>query len=247
MVARPKRRGDPVVVIRDVPIGQLHQADWNPREISEARMESLKTSILDDPELMWQRPILAMADGTVYAGNQRLQACIELAWETVPAILEDVPENVAQRRAIVDNASWGQWNEEALATILSELPEDTRGFLGFTDDEMVSILRQLPEQPTPPPPDDGNGTYVQNEEGERGRTPTEMVDNWREGIIRNVVLYYEPKEYERVSALLADIREYLEVETNAEAVIVVLGEAHANDCPSTEGTGPDTVQDETSG
>lgn len=241
MVARPKRREQDGVEIVAVDIDRLRQADWNPREIEDERMSSLMASIDRDPDFMWQRPILALRDGTVYAGNQRLAACVALGWRTVPAILEDVPEDVARQRAIKDNASWGEWNREALATTLASIPEGDRAHLGFTDDEMVGILRQLPTQPVPPPPDDGTGTLLQNRDGERGRTPSEMLGEWTEGAIRNVVLYYETAEYERVSGMLADIREHLGTESNADAVAAAVGEAYANDCAGTEGTGPGAV------
>jgi hypothetical protein len=238
MTARPKRRQTDGVEIRAVPIGKLHQADWNPRSVEQDRMESLKRSIQSDPDLLWQRPILALTDGTVYAGNQRLEACRQLGWDTVPAMLEDVPEQVMQERSLRDNSSWGEWNDDVLATLLGTMPEERRVDLGFTDADVLARLKNLPTIQPPQIDEDDDSTYVQNEHGKSGKTPDELMGGWTEGVIRNVVLYYEPAEYDRVNEMLTVIRDQLNVESNADAVAVALEEAYAHYCASAEGTEP---------
>ena len=57
-----------------VPLSELHPSPWNPRTISDARFKNLCASIEADPDFLWQRPILAMVDGTIYAGNMRYRA-----------------------------------------------------------------------------------------------------------------------------------------------------------------------------
>jgi hypothetical protein len=54
-----------------VPLVALTPAPWNPRSIKDERFQNLCRSIEADPEFLWRRPILAQADGTIYAGNQR--------------------------------------------------------------------------------------------------------------------------------------------------------------------------------
>ena len=44
----------------------------------------LKQNLLADREMLWARPLIALPDGTVICGNQRLLAARELGWETIP-------------------------------------------------------------------------------------------------------------------------------------------------------------------
>jgi ParB-like chromosome segregation protein Spo0J len=98
-----------------VPLSALHPAPWNPRLIKDERFQNLCRSIAD---FLWPRPILAMEDGTIYAGNMRYRAVVHLGWSEVPAIVEDVPGQLAKERALRDNAQWGEWQEEELAELL---------------------------------------------------------------------------------------------------------------------------------
>lgn len=126
-----------------VDVKMLHPDPNNPRRITERDMERLKRSIAEDPDFMRLRPILARPDGTVYAGNMRLQAAIALGMEDVPAILTDDPEAVIRKRAVKDNASFGEWVEEELGEYLQLLsdedPDLDFGALGLDD----ATVRQL--------------------------------------------------------------------------------------------------------
>lgn len=230
---RKKQDGERVLLVQDVDITLLRSADWNPRDITEDRLDDLKNAIMADPEFLWERPVLAMADGTVYAGNQRLQAAIQMGWGSIPAIMEDVPEAVAHERAVRDNQTWGQWNDEVLADQLRAMPEEDRSGLGFSDAHMMALLKDLPAA-TPPPEDTGEGTFLENKDGERGKTPEEMIDGWKAGVVRNMVLYYPVAEYERVSGILADLREMLSTETNADVVLAAVEWGYAHHCEGSE-------------
>jgi hypothetical protein len=233
-----RAKGDRTVTVEDVPISRLHQADWNPRQISDERLDDLKAAITSDPDFLWERPVLAMADGTVYAGNQRLLAVQELGWETIPAIMEDVPEGVAHERAVRDNQTWGQWNDEVLATQLRAMPQEDRASLGFSDEDMVAMLRALPDTPPPPTTEDAtSGTFVASQDGDRGKTPDQMLAGWQQGAIRNMVLYYPVAEYERVSGILAELRDTLKTETNADVVLAAVEWGYAHHCQGTEDAG----------
>src|SRR5215210_4722462 len=98
----------------DVPVARLTSltalkpAPWNPRTIKEERFRNLCTSIQADPEFLWRRPVLAQADGTIYAGNMRFRAAQQLEFEAIPAVIEDVPDQLARERALRDNQQWGE-------------------------------------------------------------------------------------------------------------------------------------------
>lgn len=127
------------MTIEQVPLTRLHPAPWNPRTLSEEAFKSLLASLRADPDFLRLRPILAQADGTIYAGNQRFRAVEHLGHATVWAVLEDVPEDIAKARAIRDNISAGEWDQQALAEILSTMDGDLTE-LGFVENELAEIL-----------------------------------------------------------------------------------------------------------
>ena len=43
----------------------------------------------------------------IYAGKMRYRAAQHLGMETIPAVVEDVPDQLARERALRDNAQWG--------------------------------------------------------------------------------------------------------------------------------------------
>ncbi len=143
---KPKPAG-PVTL---VPVTSLHPAEWNPRRISDERFQNLCRSIEVDPEFLWHRPVLAQADGTIYAGNMRYRAAQHLGLKAVPAIVEDVPDVVAKERALKDNAQWGDYVEDDLAALLARLRTEGRDLdlLGFDERDLQQLLDRL-EQPRP--------------------------------------------------------------------------------------------------
>lgn len=142
------------VAVQLVPLARLRPAPWNPRTIREPRFKNLCQSIQADPDFLWRRPVLALADGTVYAGNMRLRAAQHLGWKSVPAIVEDVPEQLAKERALRDNRGWGDDDDQALAELLYELQEmgTPLDLLGFEDGEVAALLASVSgPEPAPDP------------------------------------------------------------------------------------------------
>lgn len=132
----------------------------NPRFIRKEKLESLKKSISEDPKLLTVRPLLVNPQMEVFAGNQRLRACIALEWEAIPCHVLDWTEEEQRRAMIKDNASAGEWDQDMLANEweVEELkdmgldldwdePEETEG---LTDPDDVP---EVPEEPTTKPGD----------------------------------------------------------------------------------------------
>jgi len=128
--------------VQAVGLTALRPAAWNPRTISDARFQNLCRSIEADPEFLWRRPVLSQADGTIYAGNMRFRAAQHLGMETIPAIVEDVPDQLARERALRDNQQWGEWVKDDLAAVLAALEAEGRDIasLGFDREEVTSLL-----------------------------------------------------------------------------------------------------------
>ena len=93
--------------VEQVPLVALSPAPWNPRTTKDERFQTLCRSRYADPGFLQLCPILATADGTIFAGNMRYRAAQQLGWETILAILVDIPEALAKERALRDNAQWG--------------------------------------------------------------------------------------------------------------------------------------------
>lgn len=144
------------------PLAQLKPAPWNPRLIKDQRFKTLCRSIEADPEFLWRRPVLAMSDGTIYAGNMRYRAAVHLGWTEIPAIREDVPEQLAKERALRDNSQWGEWQEDDLAALIYELQQagSNLDLLGFDSKELDRLLElsgangEAIEDEVPEPPED---------------------------------------------------------------------------------------------
>jgi ParB-like chromosome segregation protein Spo0J len=130
-----------------VPLARLTPAPWNPRTIRDERFKNLCDSIQADPEFLWRRPILATADGTIYAGNMRYRAASHLGLVKVPAIVEDVPEKLAKERALRDNAQWGDWHEDQLAEMVYQMAADGSDvkLVGLDEEELAKLLGIVPD------------------------------------------------------------------------------------------------------
>jgi hypothetical protein len=92
-------------------------------------------------------PILArLADGRVIAGHTRLKAAIKLGMEAVPVRYLDLDVTAANALALADNklGELAEWDDAALAEILSGLGDDAKG-LGWNDDEIASLLAEMPD------------------------------------------------------------------------------------------------------
>lgn len=126
-------------------MAELRPWPRNPRRIRPERLEQLKAMLVASPEMLRARPLIALLDGTVIAGNQRLAAVTELGWETVPCVYVDLDEQTATRWAFADNNPMGETDDAAAAQLLAELQADDLDLLltGFAPDETSRLLAVL--------------------------------------------------------------------------------------------------------
>lgn len=122
---------DPIKVI---PLEQIQlnegQLDWlprNPRQWTQTDIDRTKRSLDEDPDFMWDRPILAVPGPekntfVAFCGNLRLTAARALGWPGAPVVVYR-PEGISKedrdtiiRRAIKDNGSFGSWDTDELAS-----------------------------------------------------------------------------------------------------------------------------------
>ena len=139
-----------------VPLVELRPAPWNPQSITEERFQNLCDSIRADPDFLCRRPVLAQADGAIYAGNMRYRAAQHLGMKTVPALVEDVSDRLARERALRDNAQWGEWEEDELASLLARLGSEGSDLdiVGFDERDLQRLLDSIECPPALGDPDD---------------------------------------------------------------------------------------------
>ena len=98
-----------------VKVSTLKPNPGNPRTISREKMEKLKKSIQDFPEMLRLRPIIRTDKNVVLGGNMRLEALKELKIATVPSIKASNLTKAQQKEFIIkDNVSYGEWDWDAL-------------------------------------------------------------------------------------------------------------------------------------
>ena len=127
-------------------VADLRLSDRNPRTISTGRLENLKRSLEQDRAFLDARPLLVNSypgrENVVIAGNMRLRAAQALGWEEVPVLMVSVPPEIEAQWNLKDNNQWGDYIEDDLAQILTELTArgvDTE-ILGFEPDALERLL-----------------------------------------------------------------------------------------------------------
>ncbi len=135
----------PALKVEAVPLSRLRPNPENPRRISEHRLDQLIKALEEDPDMMQARPVIALPDGTVIAGNMRYLAAQRLGWSTIPTVFVDLPPERAKVWMLRDNAAYGEWDEDALAELLHDLAEDgvDLELTGFADDEITKLLNSV--------------------------------------------------------------------------------------------------------
>src|SRR5207244_5941955 len=100
--------------------------------------------LLEDREMLAARPLLALPDGTVFAGNQRLRAARELGWRTIPVLTVELEWGRARLWALRDNNPYGEWDEPLLAELLAELAADgvDLALAGFGSADLDRLLAE---------------------------------------------------------------------------------------------------------
>ena len=126
-------------------IDELNPAEYNPRKRlmpGDEEYERLKRSI---ESFGYVDPIIINADGTVIGGHQRLNVLIDLGYSEADVAVVDLNKNDEKALNIALNKIAGEWDNEKLAAIFSEL--DMEGYdlslTGFGEDEYASIVSAL--------------------------------------------------------------------------------------------------------
>lgn len=104
-------------------VSQLKANPTNPRIIKDDKFKKLVESLRGFPEMMEKRPMVCVTDvdGKLFplGGNMRLRAIQELGMKEIPdtwvTLADDWTEEKRKEFTIKDNASFGEWDWDALA------------------------------------------------------------------------------------------------------------------------------------
>jgi DNA modification methylase len=157
---------------RTVSIDQLNPAPYNPRKDlkpGDPEWEKLRNSIIEfgyiDP-IIWNE-----TTGNIVGGHQRfkiLKAEGVKEYEVSVVRIEDSDKEKALNIAL--NKTGGDWDEEKLGALLSELSEEAQKLTGFEDDELDDYLTQYD-------PDDADADYSQDPEDFDPEEEAELIIN----------------------------------------------------------------------
>ena len=131
------------ITIEQVPVDDLRLDPTNPRRISDAQLESLTHSI---QRFGLVDPIIARRNGQVIGGHQRLIAARRLGHDIVPVVYVELSDEQARLLGLALNRISGDWDNQLLARLLSDLqeaPDVDISLAGFEDDEIQKLLKTI--------------------------------------------------------------------------------------------------------
>ena len=138
-----------------VDIDSLVEWEHNPRINTEAISKDARSI----ERFGFASPIIARdEDKMVIAGHTRIAAARSLGLQTVPVRFMKLNRTEAELLAIADNklGEISDWNESMLKDILAALPENDLDDIGFSQNELDSLLENIDTE-LPPEPD--NAVY----------------------------------------------------------------------------------------
>lgn len=143
---REGRLGElPETPVRLVAVSDLHESSDNPRRIAPARLAQLMRSLAADPQMLDARPVIALPDGTIVAGNMRFRAAVELGWSSIPCVTVDLDAERARVWMLRDNQSYGDWELPSLSALLLDMQANDvdLDLAGFDERELKRLLDTL--------------------------------------------------------------------------------------------------------
>ena len=94
-----------------IDIGRVKLNTASKRTITIKKLNNLKKSIQEFPEMTYLRPVILNKDNMILGGNMRYRAMVDLGYEEIPFIkIEDITPEQELQFIVKDNAHWGDWS-----------------------------------------------------------------------------------------------------------------------------------------
>ncbi len=130
-----------------VPINEIKADPTNPRHMSADMSKALDKSVANYSVVL--PAVLRLEDNMLINGHRVVEAALRAGNEKVPAVYVDLSLTKARALGVVLNNVQGDWDLDLLPRRLKELADDPgidMRMLGFSDDELQSLLKGLAAQ-----------------------------------------------------------------------------------------------------
>ena len=131
-----------------VKIENLKNAEYNPRkdlQPEDPEYQKIEKSLV---EFGYVEPIIVNSDYTIISGHQRVKVLKDKGRKVIEAVKVDLEKDKEKALNIAMNKISGEWDNEKLASLLTELKDlDQDNFLltGFDDQEFENIMKEFDE------------------------------------------------------------------------------------------------------
>jgi len=167
-----------------VDINEIKPTQKNPREFNQYKLEQLKKSIKDFPEMMAVRPIVVNENMDIIGGNMRYMALKELGYKEVEIVVFN-QEDKEYEFLIKDNLAYGEWSWVNLS---EDYKYEELTDWGLTPPVWYKELNKEEKTPAPKTPD--------------GNTPVVNDSNFSKK--KAVYLFYTKAEKEEVLGMIKE-------------------------------------------
>ena len=131
--------------LKILPVSVLKPAEYNPRKKlkpGDKEYQKIRASI---EEFGFADPLVVNADMTIIGGHQRLNVATDLGYTEVPCAVVDVDKTREKALNIALNKITGEWDEQLLADLLTDLKEADYDldYTGFDAPEVDALFSNI--------------------------------------------------------------------------------------------------------
>jgi diketogulonate reductase-like aldo/keto reductase len=207
---------------------------FNARKHSEAQIKAIGKSL---EEFGQQRALVVDKNNTVYAGNGTLQAALSLGWEKVDVVVLPFDDPIKCRAfAIADNrtSDLSSWDNAELVKSLEQINEanllETVGYSSYDVDDLKALLSEMEAVALY-----NSGIFEETDDAEENvhnqRTIQTGAAEYMNRAIRSVMLEYPLEQFAWVINILTKFRAEKDVQSNADAILMLLKDYSGEDYP----------------
>lgn len=187
-----------------IEISSLKEHPDNPRRGDDhAVSESVETNGFFGAVLVQE------STGYVLAGNTRLRVATADGSSTIPGFRLDVDDDTAKRILLADNrvSDLAYYDDDALLSLLETVSEESGSLVGTGyDTSSMELLMQA-------------ATAAEIMGGVRqGMQPSDRAEAYEAADVRSIILPYQGSEFDAVIDALFELRQEMDLATNAAVV-----------------------------
>ena len=180
-------------MVKKVKITEVKKNPANPRLIKDYKYKKLVKSLKDFPQMLELRPIVVDERMVILGGNMRHRASIDAGLSEIwIKVAENLTEEQKKEFIIKDNSNFGEWDWDLLA---NEWDINALNDWGL---DLPAVYFDNDEEPE----------FDQEE-------LDEDLDKYINSNIKQIVLYYNTQDYEKMQEKLEKLKESEGVDDNS--------------------------------